>query len=318
MDRVVSFRYYQSGDEKGIVRLWNECLLKDPITQLRFRNLVLLDANFDPKGLRVAIDGEQIIGCLYAIRRLLPMAGTELEPENGWIPFFFVHPEFSRTGVGEKLMKDGVEFLASEGRKNVFFASYAPNYILPGIDEEAYPEGYAFLLKHGFEKQYSPVAMDRSLVGFTPPSDVLELKSQREQEGYTFLTAEDKDLYEVIQFANNEFNPDWGRAIREGILQGLPLHRILIARDSENLVGFCIYGGYEGIPDRFGPFGVDPNQQGKGLGKILLNECLKNMRAEGLHGAWFLWTGEKSSAGHLYKKTGFEITRKFHVMKKTL
>ncbi|MFT4416246.1 GNAT family N-acetyltransferase [Fredinandcohnia humi] len=315
---MITYRYYLPGDESGIVSLWNECLPKDPLTQQRFRNLVLLDANFDPKGLRIATDEGQIIGCMYAIRRLLPMIGIDLEPENGWIPFFFVHPSYRKQGVGEQLMKAGIEFLASEGRKNVFFASYAPNYILPGIDEEAYPEGYSFLVKQGFEKQYSPVAMDRSLVGFAPSVDVLELKAQREQEGYTFSTATDKDLYEVIQFANAVFNPDWGRAIREGVLQGLSLHRILIAREGETLVGFCIYGGYEGIPDRFGPFGVDPSQQGKGLGKILLQECLRNMRAEGLHGAWFLWTGEKSTAGHLYKKTGFEVTRKFHVMKKLI
>ncbi|MFC4803229.1 GNAT family N-acetyltransferase [Neobacillus sp. GCM10023253] len=315
---MISYRYYESGDEQKIVELWNESLLHDPITSNRFRNLVLLDANFDPKGFRLAIDDDRIVGCVYAVRRLLPMMGTDLEPENGWIPFFFVHRDFRKSGVGEALMQAAIDFLAAEGRKNVFFASYAPNYILPGIDEDSYSEGYAFLLNQGFEKQYSPVAMDRSLVGYIPSEAVMDLKKRREQEGYSFATAQDKDLYEVIKFANTQFNPDWGRAIREGVLQGLPLNRILVARNGSKLVGFCIYGGYEGIPDRFGPFGVHPDEQGNGLGKILLQDCLKNMRSEGLHGAWFLWTGEKSSAGYLYKKTGFEVTRRFHVMKKTI
>ncbi|WP_251548847.1 GNAT family N-acetyltransferase [Neobacillus muris] len=315
---MISYRYYEPGDEQKVVELWNESLPHDPITPTRFRNLVLLDANFDPQGMRLAFEDDRLAGCVYAVRRLLPMIGTDLEPENGWIPFFFVHRDVRRTGVGETLMKAAIDFLASEGRKNVFFASYAPNYILPGIDEDTYPEGYAFLLRQGFEKQYSPVAMDRSLIGYAPSKAAIELKKQREQEGYSFTTAQDKDLYEVIQFANHKFNPDWGRAIREGVLQGLPPQRILVARNGRKLVGFCIYGGYEGIPERFGPFGVDPDEQGKGLGKILLHECLKNMRSEGLHGAWFLWTGEKSSAGYLYKKTGFDITRKFHVMKKSI
>jgi GNAT superfamily N-acetyltransferase len=315
---MIKYRNYEPGDELHIVRLWNDCLSTDPITKTRFRNLVLLDVNFDPRGMKLAFDDEDLIGCVYAVRRRLPMYQTDLESDNGWIPYFFVHPDYRRRGVGSNLFQQAFEFLAENGRKQVFFASYAPNYILPGIDKETYPDAYRFLKHLGFETLYSPVAMDRSLVGFSIPPEVKELKAKRQAEGYEFYTAEDKDLYEVIEFANTKFNPDWGRAIREGILQGLPLNRILIARDQTKLVGFCMYGGYEGIPERFGPFGVDPEQQGKGLGKILLYECLQLMRSEGLHGAWFLWTGETSSAGHLYKKTGFQVTRRFHVMKKTL
>ncbi|HLQ71196.1 MAG TPA: GNAT family N-acetyltransferase [Bacillota bacterium] len=315
---MITYRIYHSGDETDILKLWNKCLPKDPITAKRFRHLVLLDANFDPKGMQLAFDGNVLVGCVYAVRRLLPMAGTDLEPDNGWVPFFFVDEAYRHSGVGQKLMQNGETFLKENGRKNMFFASYAPNYIFPGIDESAYPEAYRFLQEQGFKTLYSPVAMDRQLIDFEFSSDMMELKRQRESEGYTFGQATDADLYEVIQFANNVFNPDWGRAIREGVLQGLPMHRILVARQEDNLVGFCIYGGYEGVPDRFGPFGVAPDQQGKGLGKLVLNLCLQQMKAESLHGAWFLWTGEKSAAGYLYKKTGFEITRTFHVMKKEI
>ncbi|WP_449538155.1 GNAT family N-acetyltransferase [Ferdinandcohnia sp. Marseille-Q9671] len=315
---MVLYRYYQSGDEVQIVELWNQTLWKDPITSKRFRNLVLLDANFDPQGMRLAYENNKLVGCVYAVRRLLPMYGTDLEPDNGWIPFFFVDKGHQRTGVGAQLMKEAIEFLQENNRKHVFFSSYAPNYIMPGIDEDAYPEAYQFLQSQGFARLYSPIAMDRNLVDFKLSDEIRNLVKEREAEGYTFSKAEDKDLYDVIQFANVAFNPDWGRAIREGVLQGLPMERILVARQDSKIVGFCIYGGYEQVPDRFGPFGVDPEQQGKGLGKILLHLCLHNMKAESLHGAWFLWTGEKTSAGYLYKKTGFNITRTFHVMKKDI
>src|SRR5699024_9992120 len=315
---MITYRIYHSGDEKQILKQWNENLPTDPITAKRFRNLVLLDANFDPDGMQLAFDGNTLVGCVYAVRRLLPMYEADLEPDNGWIPFFFVDKDYRNTGIGKQLMENAEAFLKENGRKNMFFASYAPNYIFPGIDESAYPEAYRFLQEQGFKTLYSPVAMDRQLIDFEFSSDMMELKRQRESEGYTFGQATDADLYEVIQFANNVFNPDWGRAIREGVLQGLPMHRILVARKEDNLVGFCTYGGYEGVPGRFGPFGVAPDQQGKGLGKLVLNLCLQQMKAESLHGAWFLWTGEKSAAGHLYKKTGFEITRTFHVMKKEI
>lgn len=315
---MIEYRCYSPGDEQQIVKVWNETLTVDPITPARFRNLVLLDGNFDPEGLRLAFHNNQLVGCFYAVRRLMPMSGSDLEPENGWIPFFFVHQDYRKQGIGENLLKQAEEFLKKHGRKNVFFASYAPNYILPGIDLEAYPEGWEFLQKTGFEKLYSPVAMDRDLVGYSIPKDVQELIKVREAEGYSFKTAQDSDLVELVKFATDVFNPDWGRAIREGVVAGLPLDWIFVARERGKLVGFCLHGAYEGIPERFGPFGVDPDQRGKGLGKILLNLCLGAMRAEGLHGAWFLWTGETSAAGYLYTKTGFVINRHFHVCRKSL
>ncbi len=65
-------------------------------------------------------------------------------------------------------------------------------------------------------------------------------------------------------------------------------------------------------------FFVKPSLRGAGLGKILLYETLDLMRQRGSHGAWFLWTGEESPAGKLYRRAGFTITRRFNVMKKTL
>lgn len=315
---MLEYRCYKPGDEREIVQLWNEALPLDPITLERFMNLVLLDGNFDPEGLRLAFAQGQLVGCCYAVRRLLPMVGTDLEPENGWIPFFFVRAEFRRQGIGRSLMEQALAFLKDQGRRNVFFASYAPNYILPGLDAQAYAAGWEFLQKLGFARLYTAAAMDLSLVGYALPGEVRALIKQREAEGYTFKTAASSDLVELIRFANEKFNPDWGRAIREGILQGLPLSRIFVARHRNRLVGFCLHGGYEGIPERFGPFGVDEEQRGKGLGKILLHLCLSSMRAEGLHGAWFLWTGETSPAGHIYRSVGFEVSRRFYVCKKEL
>ncbi|TNJ65112.1 GNAT family N-acetyltransferase [Paenibacillus hemerocallicola] len=314
----LEYRCYEPGDEAAIVEMWNECLHRDPITPVRFRHMVLLDANFDPKGCRLAFADGRLVGAVYAVRRQLPMHGTELEPDNGWITFFFVAPDYRRQGIGTRLMRDAFGFLAELGRKHIFFSSYAPNYFVPGIDESSYPEGYSLLQKQGFSKLYSPVAMDYSLVGYSVPEEIKALKRQRESEGYTFALARDRDLVEVIRFAADSFNPDWGRAIREGLLRGLPLSAIHIVRERGKLVGFCMHGGYEGILERFGPIGIDPSQQGKGLGKIVMHDCMANMRAQGLHGVWFLWTGETSTAGHLYKKLGFHITRRFHVCRKSL
>ena len=156
----LAYRAYRPGDEDAITTLWNACLPGDPMTRLRFRNLVL-DPNFDPQGLRIAEQEGCIVGVLYAVRRRLPMIGTELEPDRGWITFFIPIHRF-----GDRVWHRGccrtakTIFAIMDAAKS--FSSYAPNYIVPGIDGERYPEGLAWLAASGFTRNYTAVAMDRS------------------------------------------------------------------------------------------------------------------------------------------------------------
>lgn len=312
-------RAYRGGDEDAIVSLWNQSLPGDTISPTMFRNRVLLDVNFDADGAIIAEDADgAVIGFILALARKMPLSGTDLEPENGWITIFFVRPDRKGQGVGTALFDAAERFLADRGRKNIYISSYAPNYFFPGVDNERYRDAVAFLKKRGYVRLYSPVAMDLNLVGFAVPDDVRELKAQREREGYRFGSLNDAFLTRTLAFATEKFGADWGRAIREGLLKGLDYERFLIATKGEDVVGFALYGAYDNVSERFGPFGVDENLRGLGLGKILLYDTLDLMRSNGLHGAWFLWTGEESPAGKLYKRAGFTVTRRFDVMRKTL
>ncbi|MEV4356368.1 GNAT family N-acetyltransferase [Nonomuraea sp. NPDC049625] len=310
---MVTVRAFASGDEVSLVDAWNRSMPADPATSAWFRDCVLLDPNFDPEGLRVAVSDGRVVGCAYGVRRLTPLApGTDLEPDTGWIPFFFVVPEHRGGGLGRRLVGEALAFLERAGRTKVDFSSYTPNYVLPGADSELYPDGYRLLNGLGFRTLYSPVAMDRTLVGYVTPDEVRELRAERESEGYAFRSPTDGELPELIRFAADAFNPDWGEAIR---LHRDPRRMVIAKKDQ--IMGFALYAAYRGIPERFGPFGVDPEQRGTGLGKILLHLTMTMMRAEGLHSSWFLWTGEASPAGRLYAKAGYQITRRFHVMRKS-
>ncbi|WP_049576903.1 GNAT family N-acetyltransferase [Nonomuraea sp. SBT364] len=306
---MVTVRAFAAGDEGSLVDAWNRSMPGDPTTAGWLRDCVLLDPNFDPEGLRVAVVDGRVAGCAYGVRRRTPLApGLDLEPGMGWIPFFFVAPEHRGRGLGRRLLGEALRFL--DGR-TVDFASYTPNYVLPGADAELYPDGFRLLGGMGFTTLYSPVAMDRTLVGYVAPPEAAELRAVREGEGYAFRSPVDGELPELIRFAAEEFNPDWGEAIRR---HANP-ERMIIAK-KERIAGFALYGAYRGIAERFGPFGVDPAERGTGLGKILLHLTMTRMRAEGLHSSWFLWTGEASPAGHLYTKAGYEVTRRFHVMRR--
>jgi GNAT superfamily N-acetyltransferase len=316
---AITFRTFQIGDGSAIPRAWTQAAPQDGMTALRFRDLVLLDRNFDASGLFVAEFNGEVVGSAYAVRRRVAHDGDDLESGTGWIPYFFVTPEMRANGIGRGLVTRAMGWLAAHGRTEVVFSSYTPNYVLPGLDERRYPAAAALLRSLGFTSIERPSAMDRSLIGYQMPDDVRELVDRLRAEGYTFESPTSDELVPLVAMAGDRFNSDWARAIRECIVAGMPLERILVARDSDGtLLGWAMHGTYENVIERFGPFGVLPESRGTGLGKALLHVTLERMCALGAHSAWFLWADEDSAASHLYRKTGFGISRTFNILRAPL
>lgn len=315
VDSAVQLRGYRPGDETAIVALWGRCLPADPISLDRFVERVLLDVNFDPDGFIVAERAGQVVGFLLAVTRGTPMQGLDNDPEDGWITVFFVDPACRRAGIGQALLDRGRAHIASRGRCWVSISPYAPNYFWPGVDQQRYPAAEALLRKNDFSVLETPVSMTSSLVGFSVPEPVADLQRRREQDGYTFGTLRRDQIAGVLDFNTRYFSADWARAIREALLRGVPRDRVLVAERERTIVAFCLYGGYDNVAERFGPFGVDPTLRRIGLGRVLLYRRLERMHAEGLQNAWFLWTGLDDPAGHLYTSAGFHVSRTFTVMR---
>lgn len=312
---IATIRPFRPGDGPAIAQAWTAAAPADGITYDRFRDLFLLDRNFDAEGLFVAEQEGRVVGAAYGVRRLIPADGADLEPTSGWIPFFFVAPQARRRGVGARLVRAAMEWLAAKGAKTAYFSSYTPNYFLPGLDADRYPGAARLLASLGFTTQYECVAMDRSLNDYEPPEQIQERVAALRANGWTFGSPSGDDLVDLIAIAGSRFNPDWARGIREGVLGGQSLERIITVRDPDGvMLGWAMFGTYENVLERFGPFGVVPESRGTGLGEVLLHLTLERMRALGAHSAWFLWTERTSAAGHLYAKTGFTVTRTFTVL----
>lgn len=313
----VLLRTHRPGDAELLVDLVNKAMPADAMTTETFAENVFLDSNFDPEGLVVAeLDG-QPVGFAHAVRQRSTV-GIPVPAEGGWITLFAVDPAHRRRGIGSAVLTAAVDFLRRHGSQWAVVSGYPPAYFLPGVDPDLYPEAVSCLERNGFSTASRPVAMDAPLHSYATPDEVLELIATRESEGYTFADAGPDDMAELIQHASTDLAPDWGEALRASAIRHRRLDRTRIARDPRGaIVGFATYGAYSGVPDRFGPFGVLGDQRGTGLGRILLHQTMTKMRAEGAHVAWFLWTGENSPAGNLYRSAGFVTTRRFQVMKLT-
>lgn len=313
-----AYRTFRHGDAGPLCKLVARSLPNEPISREWFTDYVLLEPNFDANGLIVAETAEGIVGFIYAVRgRGGP--GIPVDPDGGWITIGAVDQSARGQGVGAELIARAKTFLRGAGSKWATVSGYPPAYFWPGVDADAYPDAAQLLERSGFRTLYRPVAMDLSLATYAPPEAVLTLREAREHEGYTFSAATIDAVPEACAFATNELAPDWGEVIRAAVAQSGRPQRVLFSRDPGGaVVGFATYGAYRGVVERFGPFGVAENQRGRGLGKILLHATMSQMRSEGAHSAWFLWTGKDTPAGRLYLDTGFTITRTFHVLQADL
>ncbi|MBI5956594.1 MAG: GNAT family N-acetyltransferase [Chloroflexi bacterium] len=308
-------RGFRPGDLAPVVELWNQSLVRDPITPGLFQNKVLLDPNYDPEGCLVALEGGQVVGFMLAVARKVPLPGVGLETGNGWITAFFVHPSYRRRGIGSALLEPALDFLRSQGRREVWVSPYAPNYFTPGVDEAAYPQALAFLQGRGFATAYRPLSMAASLLDFALPDWVQQAQDKLKDDDLQVGECQPMDLLPLLAFVHEHFAGDWERWVRETLRQittggGLP-DVIWVAREGENILGYCQHTG-----ERFGPFGVREDCRGRGLGAVLLFRCLERMRQKGLRNAWFMWASDR--AARLYARAGFQETRRFAVMKKEL
>lgn len=314
----ITYRGHSAGDAIRLADLTAVAMPRDAISADWFTHTVLLDPNFDPDGLIVAADADtgDALGFVYAVRA---GRGIGPAPDGGWITIGCVHPDARRQGIGTELLRRAKSFLAAKGAAWVNYAAYPLAYFVPGLDAEAYPDAARLFEKNGFGRLYTAAAMSIDLSSYAMPDEVRALRATRLAEGYNFGTATQDDLPETLTFASQRLAPDWGEAVRDSVLQHGRIDRVLVARHPDgHMVGFATYGAYRGLRERFGPYGVDESCRGTGLGKVLLHDTLTRMRAEGAQSAWFLWTGENSPAGHLYLRSGFEITRRFDVLRADL
>ncbi len=319
MTNRVTIRPYRGSDEAALIDLWNASMTHDRINPSVFRTKVLLDLNFSPEGLRLAEIDSKPVGFVLSLARQVPLFLQGLEPERAWITAFGVHPAYRRQGVGRGLFSAALNRLAALGRKEVLISPYTPNYFIPGVDVDAYPEGIAFLEATGWQVTQRPISMRAETTGFQIPPEITAREQALAAEGYCVRPVQPGDVPELMAFLAQHFGWDWVRFAQEYLLElygpGSDQICFLVAThtdaNSERIVGYC-----QQRRERFGPFGVDPSLRSKGLGRVLLFRCLADMLTKGFQAAWFLWTGK--DAARLYAQAGFQQVRQFAVLRHTL
>ena len=314
-------RPYKPGEEKEIVALWNNILKKDLINLEVFERKVLLDPNFEREGLLVAEKNGKLVGFSYNIIRKYPILDckeVERDKNKGWIVAFGALSE----DVGNELIERSLEFHRKRKKRIVLYSPYVPNYFFPGIDSDAYPLEYKILVANGFVeiKSAESLAMDSALwPGFRYPN-VKEIEEKLESEEIRIVQLSTSYITPFLEFLRESMPEDWYRHARELLLHDRK-RQIFVAVKGKEVVGYCQFWDGEGYEwympgSHFGPFGVREDMRGRGIGTILLYNCLKKMKEYGIHNAFVLWTGEE--ARRLYERFGFRVTRVFKILERVI
>ncbi len=289
----------------------------DRVDEALFRTQVLLDPNFHPGNVPVALVDGRVVGFVLCLTRQVPYFLQGMDEAEAWITAFGVHPDYRRQGIGSALFDTVINKLRAEGRKIVDISPYVPNYFVPGIDTRAYPDTIRFLQdRMGFETLYQAISMGADLTDFQIPPEIQSRIERAEAEDDLIIQPiEPADIPDLMPFLVEHFGWDWFRFAQSYLLEyfGDSPHRIcfLIAREKGEVVGFC-----QQRNERYGPFGVRPDCRNRGIGRMLLFKCLEMMSAKHVFFAYFLWTDE--DAARLYSLAGFKRRREFAVMRKTL
>ncbi len=312
----VVIRPFEPADLPGVAALLGDAMPADPISESRFTRQVLLDPNFKTQGAPVAVRGGTIVGFGLAIARQQPLENAPPDADRGYITLLAVAPAKQRQGIGAQLLAFAESYLTAQARTTVMVSSYAPGYFIPGVDVNAYAGALQFLKKHGYAEVYRPLAMETSLWNWSIPAWVRERREQLAAEGTIIAPCTPATALPRRDIAPAEYPRDRVRVVREAmtriVAHGDSPTRLLVASDRGSVVGFSHFDN-----ERFGPIGVASSQRGRGVGQVLMFATLQAQREAGFRTAWFLWSDDKTAA-RIYNGAGFEETRRFALMKKTL
>ena len=118
-----------------------------------------------------------------------------------------------------------------------------------------------------------------------------------------FCTATPQDLDAVVSLDHRAFEFPWSREDFEGSLKFG--HQFLLVKEGETLLAAAVYMQIFEQSELL-TISVDPSHQGKGYGKLILNEVMARLAANGAESLFLEVRVSNDRARSLYSGAGFE------------
>ena len=309
----VRLESFQQERFQQVLTCWNQSLIYDGIDEERFKQLILLDENFNPDLFLLALNQEKVVGFCYGVRRKIPYLERGLEENRGWIVIMGVLPEYQNQGIGTMLCDEVEKRLKDMGTKEITLCAYSPNYFFPGIDKR-YQQAISFFENRNYVYRAESVSMQRSLWDYHMADQYKEKLASLEKDGIHIIRYNDEYMLPLLNYLLENFGAGWKRNALIAMQKKEAEDTILLVVDEQkNILGFCMRK-IDGNDARFGPFGVSEHLRSKGIGGVLFEYMMQEMKQKGIYYLYFLWTD--GAAQRFYERHDVKVYRTYQLYRK--
>jgi GNAT superfamily N-acetyltransferase len=284
-------RKYQEEDFQQVLSLCQKSFIFDEISEDILREKIDADPFYDKDLLWLTCDCDQIIGFMMGTYRM-DIRGINY----GYIKLMVVDETYRRRGIARRMYQLIEDMLGQRNIDVMRLGDVPMNYFMPGIDPR-YTPALCFAMRMGFER-FSDTS--NLLVDLSQQNWEVEINEEIEVK-----RADKNDRSEVFELIGEHWAL-W-RYELEMAYQNQPVS-IHIAKEKRKVKAFSAHSANNKSMPWFGPMGTHPDLRGKGVGKKLLFECLKDLKEKAFQQAIIPWVGPIDFYAH---HTGAKVDRVF-------
>ena len=300
---LTDIRELTGNDLPALLDLCTRALPLDAFSLPLLHSRIMDEPEHQPSLQLAAWNGDQLVGAMLAGVR----DGAQ-EPSVA-IRLFAVEPSVQRKGVATGLLREIESRVRRDGHRRLTVAQQAPVYFWPGVDVR-YTPAICFLEANAYERTGEAINMDVDLS--IRDWDATEVEARLATDGYEVRRLQAEDREGFVAWMREAWNPTWAYEALES-LKNDPVSTWVATR-GETYHAFASYD-CTAFAGGFGPTGTDERLRGKGIGTVLFNRCMQDMRALGYSKCEVCWTGP---VAFYAKAADAWISRVFWSMQKDL
>ncbi len=269
-------------DEAGLPALLDLCrrtLPLDTFSLALLRRRIFQEPNDDPAYRLSAWDAGRLAGV---------MLGSTRETSAGRVGallLFATDSAYRRRGLASALLAELEGRLRAEGIARLRAGNTAPNYFWPGLDVR-YTPAFCLLQRHGFQRVGDAVNMEVDLLA--RDWDTATEERRLAQDGFTVRRLLPADREAFDPWLGAQWGPTW-RWEALATYENRPTSTFVALAEGR----ICAFASYNAscFEHTFGPTGTEPAMQRRGLGRVLFQRCMRDLRDLGHRMCEIGWTG---------------------------